>query len=61
MALFGIYFLVAMLIGLFASWISGFDFRYFDFFAFAIALGFYAFLFWSADRVALPRMQSRAG
>jgi hypothetical protein len=59
MVLLGVYFFVAILIGLFASWLSGFDLRHFDFFAFAIALGFYAFLFWSC--VALPRMGSRAG
>jgi hypothetical protein len=58
MVLFGLYFLVAMLIALFASWLSGFDLHHFGFFAFAIALGFYAFLFWLSDRVAIPRMRS---
>jgi hypothetical protein len=58
LVLFGLYFVVAMLIGLFASWLSGFDLHHFGFFAFAIALGFYAFLFWLSDRLAIPRMRS---
>jgi hypothetical protein len=58
--LVGIYLVLTTLIGLFAAWTSGFDLRYFDFFAFAITLGFYAFLFWLSVRLAMPRPRSQA-
>jgi hypothetical protein len=57
--LFGIYLLLAILIYLLASWAAGSDLSQVDVLALAVALTFYALLFWLSTRGTILRKLAR--